>query len=61
MQANGVSREIAELMHLEMWACVHGIGTMLATSFLSLDWELISNMLTDIYQGIRSKYAPEED
>lgn len=61
MQANGVSREIAELMHLEMWTCVHGIGTMLATSFLSLDWELISNMLTDIYQGIRSKYAPEED
>ena len=34
MQANGVDREKAKLMHLEMWTFVHGIGTMLATSFL---------------------------
>ena len=61
MQANGVSREIAELMHLEMWTCVHGIGTILATSFLPLDWELISTMLTDVYQGIRSRYVPKEN
>ena len=60
MKANGVSRERAELMHLEMWTCVHGIGTMLATSFLSLDFELISLMLTDIYQGIRAKHVSEE-
>lgn len=60
MQANGVSREIAELIHLEIWTCVHGIGTILATSFLSLDWELISTMLTDVYQGIRSRYIPKE-
>ena len=52
MEATGISREKAELMHLEMWSCVHGIGTMLATSFLSLEPELISEMLTDIYQGI---------
>ena len=52
MKANSVTREKAELMHLEMWSCVHGIGTMLATSFLSLETELISKMLTDIYQGI---------
>lgn len=56
MQANGVSEETARLMHLEMWTCVHGIGTMLATSFLELDWELISNMITDIYQGIRARH-----
>jgi len=55
MKANGISREAAELMHLEMWACVHGIATMLATSFLSLDWELISNMLTDVYKGVLSR------
>lgn len=60
MGANGVSREVAQRMHLEMWACVHGIGTMLATSFLSLDWELVSNMLTDIYQGIRARHLTEE-
>lgn len=56
MRANGVSEETARLMHLEMWTCVHGIGTMLATSFLELDWELISNMITDVYQGIRVRH-----
>ena len=60
MAANGVSYEKAQLMHLEMWAFVHGIGTMYATSFLELDFELISNMLTDVYQGIRAKHVSEE-
>ena len=60
MKANGVSREKAELIHLEMWTCVHGIGTMFATSFLELDFELISSMLTDVYQGIRMKHLSEE-
>ena len=60
MNANGITKERAELMHLEMWSCVHGIGTMLATSFLELDWELISNMLTDVYQGIRARHVAEE-
>lgn len=54
MQANGVSRETAQLIHLETWACVHGIGVMLATSFLPLEWDLISRMVSDAYQGIRA-------
>ena len=53
MEANGCSREEADLMHLEMWTFGHGIATMLATSFLELDFELISRMLTDVYQGLR--------
>lgn len=57
MQANGVPYQTANLMHLEMWACVHGIATMLATSFLPLEWELISDMLTDVYQGIRARHV----
>ena len=56
MDANGVTKETAQLMHLEMWTCVHGIATMLATSFLELDRELISNMISDIYHGIRIKH-----
>ena len=56
MQANNLSRETAELFHMEMWSCVHGIGTMLATSFLELDDALISRMLTDVYQGLRAKH-----
>lgn len=53
MNTNGFSRERAELMHLEMWACVHGIASMAATSFLELDDELISRMVSDVYQGVR--------
>ena len=56
MQANNLSRETAELFHMEMWSCVHGIGTMLATSFLELDDALIRRMLTDVYQGLRAKH-----
>ncbi len=61
MKANGVTLEKARLMHLEMWTCVHGIGTMLATSFLSLEWDMISDMLTDVYQGIRARHLSEEN
>ncbi|MBO5214395.1 MAG: TetR/AcrR family transcriptional regulator [Clostridia bacterium] len=60
MQANGLTREKARLMHLEMWTCVHGIGTMLVTSFLTLEEDLISAMLTDVYQGIRTRHQSEE-
>lgn len=59
MMANGMTREKATLMHLEMWSCVHGIGTILATSFLSLEWELVSAMLTDVYRGIRARHLSE--
>ena len=59
-KANGVSLETARLMHLEIWTCVHGIGVLIATSFLPLEWDLISRMLTDVYQGIRARHIPEE-
>lgn len=59
MTANGITKEKAEMMHLEMWVCVHGIAVMLATSYLLLEWELISSMLTDVYQGIRIKHLSE--
>ena len=61
MQATGVTRDTAMLMHLEMWSCVHGIGVMLATSFLQLDWDLISNILSDVYQGIRARHLSKEE
>ena len=61
MQANGLPRETAMRMHLEMWACVHGIGTMLATNFLTLDDPLVSDMLTDVYQGVRARHTAKEN
>ena len=55
----GLSGVDAKLFHLEMWAYVHGIATMFATGFFDLDWELVSKMLTDSYQGLRKQYGME--
>ena len=49
----------AKRFHLEMWAFVHGVATMVATGFCHLDWELISRMLTDAYQGLKKQYGME--
>ena len=60
VQSNtGLSGEEAQLFHLEIWAVVHGIATMFATGFLDLPWELVSQMLTDTYQGLRKQYEME--
>ena len=57
MNANGVSLETARFMHLEIWAFVHGIAVMFATSFLTLDTDLVSQMLTDAYKGICARHT----
>jgi len=55
----GLDETDAKLFHLEMWAYVHGIATMFATGYLDLEWELVSRMLTDAYQGLRKQYQME--
>lgn len=55
----GLSGLDAKLFHLEMWAYVHGIAAMFATGFLNLDWNLVSRMITDMYQGLRKQYEKE--
>ena len=55
-KANGISLELARLIHLEMWAFVHGIAAMTATSFLELDWNLIEDMLSDTYLGLCARH-----
>ena len=59
MKTNGITYEKAMLIHLEMWSYVHGIGVMLATSFLPLEWDLISDMMSDVYQGLRARHLSE--
>ena len=56
----GLEKESATLFHLEMWGFVHGIATMFATNFLDLDWDLVSKMLSDSYQGLKKQYEIEE-
>jgi hypothetical protein len=59
-QYTGLEGDDIALFHLEMWACVHGIAVMYATSYLDLDWELVSKMITDVYQGLRHRYGMED-
>lgn len=59
-KSTGLSEQEAYLFHLEMWVYVHGIATMIATAYLEWDWEMISAMLTDAYEGMRTRRAKEE-
>ena len=55
----GLEGSDIKLFHLEMWAYVHGIATMLATGYFNLDWDLISKMLTDSFQGLKKQFEKE--
>ena len=56
----GLEGDKNKLFHLEIWAYVHGIATMFATNYFPLDWELVSTMITDAYQGLKKRYDVEE-
>ena len=58
-ESTGLESLEARLFHLEMWAFVHGIATMFATSYLDLPQELVSKMTTDCFQGLRKQYGME--
>lgn len=55
-QKLGLNEDSVYLFHLEMWIYVHGMATMLATSYLELDEEFISRVLTDGYEGMKARY-----
>ena len=55
----GLSGKDAQLFHLEIWAYVHGIATMFVTGFFDVEWDVVSHMLTDAYQGLRKQYGME--
>ena len=55
----GLNGADAKVFHLEMWAFVHGIATMIATGYFDLEWDLISKMLTDSYHGLKKQYEKE--
>lgn len=60
MKNTGLSREQAELFHLEMWVFVHGIASMVATGYLDWDEEIVSRVLTDAYMGLKTRFCGEE-
>ena len=62
-EKTGLSLDEARLLHLERWVFVHGMATMVATSYL--DWyawdePLISSVLTDAYLGLTHRFRSGE-
>ncbi|MDO4378151.1 MAG: WHG domain-containing protein [Erysipelotrichia bacterium] len=56
-ESTGMSKKTAELFHLQMWIYVHGIATMIVTSYLNFEEAIISQMLSDIYNSLRLYYS----
>ncbi len=56
-ESMGLNEEEAYLFHLEMWIYVHGIATMIATSYLEWDDDFISKVLSDAYIGLKYRYS----
>ena len=54
----GLTQDRAALMHLEIWIFVHGLAMMAVTQYLPLQEEQISAMITDIYQGLKTRHNP---
>lgn len=59
-KTTGLNREKAELFHLEMWVVVHGIATMVATSYLDWNFDLISQVMTDTFMGIMHRFGLDD-
>ena len=55
----GLEDDNVQIFHMEMWAYVHGIATMFATGYLNIEWDFVSRMLTDSYQGLLKHYKIE--
>ena len=56
MEKTGLDEDRAWLYHLEMWLFVHGVAATLATGYVDWDQTLVSDMLTDVFQGLRARF-----
>ena len=52
-----LSWEDAARFHTEIWIFVHGIASMLATSYLDWDMRQVSEMISDAYMGLKARWA----
>ena len=55
-EKTGLSEEQAWQFHLEMWLFVHGAAATAATGYVDWDAALISDMLTDVFQGLLARF-----
>ncbi len=57
MDKAGCGKDDAYIFHLEMWLYVHGIATMIATSYLDWNMEFVSSALSDMYWGMMARLS----
>lgn len=60
-EKTGLSENQAWLFHLEMWLFVHGAAATLATGYVDWGEALVSDMLTDVFQGLLARFARKEE
>ena len=51
----GCKKQTAMLIQTEMWVFVHGFATMIATKYIQWDEQSISEMLTDVFEGVKMR------
>ena len=57
----GLGEDEAYQLHLEMWIYVHGIAAMVATAYLDWDETFVSRAITDVYCGLKHRFAEGKD
>lgn len=57
----GLSLSSSSRLQKETWFFVHGIATLIATSYMELSEEEIANALTDMYEGILCRLKKEDE
>lgn len=57
----GIGIETARTMHTEIWIWVHGAATCIASDFIALEEEKISEMLTVVYNSLRDHYTKKQN
>lgn len=58
--AIGLTEEQAYKFHLEMWIYVHGIATMMATSYCDFELDYISDLISDMYLGLKHQFTKDK-
>lgn len=51
-----IPNSVAEKFHLEIWIFVHGIASMYATDYLDFDEETVSELISDIFNGLKLRF-----
>mgnify|MGYP004686853415 FL=1 len=51
----GLEEKKARDFHFLMWVIVHGMATQIATDYLSIDEETVSEVLTRAYTALKEK------